>query len=379
LDVGGAEAVAEVPAPAPVVEVAPAPKPEPKPEPTPELKPEPKAEPKPQPAAPAPTVVQETEVAPTYDLSPDHSSPPPVSTEAYAGPATRKFARELGVDVALVTGTGAHGRITTEDVQAFVKAKLQAAPVPQAVAALGMQGIPSVPAQDFSQFGEITVQSLARIRKISAQHLHRAWLNVPHVTQFDEVDISDLEAFRKSASSDALKLSVLPFVLKAVGVALKQFPEFNSSLSPDGEALILKNYCHLGFAADTPNGLVVPVVKDVWQKSIGDLARESAALAKKAREGKLSPNEMKGGCFSVSSLGGIGGGHFTPIVNTPEVAILGVSKAVTKPAWDGHAFQPRLMLPLSLSYDHRVIDGAQAARFMVFLVQLLSDIRRLSL
>ena len=296
----------------------------------------------------------------------------------YAGPGTRKFARELGVDLAKVKGSGKGGRIVVEDVQEFVKQTL--AQPPAAAAPAGGSGIPPIPAQDFSLFGEIETVALARIRKISAQHLHRAWVNIPHVTQTDEADITDLEAFRKSASDDAgVKLTLLPFVMKAVEKVLIAYPDFCSSLSPDGASLIRKKYVHIGFAADTPNGLVVPVVRDVDKKGIVELAKECGELAKKARDGKLKPDDMKGGCFSISSLGGIGGGHFTPIVNAPEVGILGVSKGVMKPVWDGKAFQPRLMLPLSLSYDHRVIDGAYAARAIVLLGKLLGDLRRLAL
>ena len=250
-----------------------------------------------------------------------------------------------------------------------------------APAAGGGFTLPAQPDIDFSQFGEVETRELARIRKLSAKHLHRNWLLVPHVTQTDEADITDLEAFRKSRNAEGVgpKLTMLPFVIKAVGLALKAWPEFNASLAADGEHLVVKKYCHVGFAADTPNGLVVPVIRDIWHKGIGELAEECGELAAKARDGKLKPDEMKGGCFSISSLGGIGGSHFTPIVNAPEVGILGVSRAAMKPVWDGKEFQPRLMCPLSLSYDHRVIDGAYAARFIVELVRLLSDIRRLSL
>ncbi|WP_028007308.1 dihydrolipoyllysine-residue acetyltransferase [Solimonas flava] len=297
----------------------------------------------------------------------------------YAGPATRKFARELGVDLFQVHGSGARGRILIEDVQGFVKQRL-AQPPAAAPAAAGGAGIPPIPAIDFAQFGAIETRPLARIRKLSAAHLHRAWLNIPHVTQTDEADITELEAFRKAQSEEGgVKLTLLPFIIKAVTAALKQYPEFNASLSPDGESLILKQYMHIGFAADTPNGLVVPVVRDADRKGIVQLAQETAELAKKARDGKLKPEEMKGGCFSISSLGGIGGSFFTPIVNAPEVGILGVSKSQIKPVWDGKAFQPRLLCPLSLSYDHRVIDGAYAARFIVLLTKLLSDLRRLAL
>ncbi len=296
---------------------------------------------------------------------------------AHAGPATRKFARELGVDLSEVSGSGPKDRILIEDVQRHVKARINNKT--QAAPADGM-GIPPIPAQDFSRYGEIEEKPLARIRKISAAHLHRSWLNVPHVTQNDEADITELEAFRKQTNQEgSAKLTLLPFIVKAVAAALRKYPEFGSSLSPDGGSLIMKHYCHIGFAADTPNGLVVPVLRDVWNKGISELAQESSELAGKARDGKLKPDEMKGGCFSISSLGGIGGGHFTPIVNAPEVAILGVSRAVTKPVWNGKEFAPRLMVPLSLSYDHRVIDGAAAARFVVYLSQLLGDIRRLSL
>jgi pyruvate dehydrogenase E2 component (dihydrolipoamide acetyltransferase) len=311
--------------------------------------------------------------------APDSRFPTPDSRDGhvppYAGPATRKFARQLGVDLAQVKGSSTRGRIVVEDVQAYVKTRL-AAPAPAA----GGGALPAIPAQDFSRYGPIETRPLARIRKLSAAHLQRAWLNVPHVTQHDRADITELEAFRKQvAAEQGTKLTLLPFLIKAVSVALKAHPEFNSSLAPDGESLILKQYCHIGFAADTEQGLVVPVVRDVWGKSLSELGADCAELAQKARSGKLKAEEMRGGCFSISSLGGIGGGYFTPIVNAPEVAILGASRAVMEPVWDGKAFQPRLMLPLSLSYDHRVIDGAAAARFIVLLVKLLSDLRQLSL
>jgi len=315
--------------------------------------------------------------------------PPPVvasSSDAvpYASPSIRKFARELGVDLAKVVGSGPKSRITQEDVQGYVKKALATPPAAPAAAASGGMGIPPIPAVDFSQFGAIETKPLARIRKLSAAHLHRSWLNIPHVTQTDEADITELEAFRKETSDESAKaggpkLTLLPFVMKAMAKVLEAYPEFRASLSPDGESLIHKHYTHIGFAADTPNGLVVPVVREVDRKSITQLAIETGELAKKARDGKLSGADMKGGVFTISSLGGIGGSHFTPIVNAPEVGILGVSKAVVKPVWDGKAFQPRLMVPLSLSYDHRVIDGAYAARTIVALVKLLADIRRLSL
>jgi pyruvate dehydrogenase E2 component (dihydrolipoamide acetyltransferase) len=283
------------------------------------------------------------------------------------------------VNLARVSGSGPRGRITRDDVQSFVKQALSS-PARAAPAPAAGSGIPAIPAVDFSLFGPVESKPLARIRKLSAAHLQRAWLNIPHVTQTDEADITELEAFRKSQSEEGgIKLTLLPFIMKAVAKAMQAYPEFCASLSPDGESLILKQYLHLGFAADTPNGLVVPVVRDVDKKGIVQLAQETGELARKAREGKLKPDEMKGGCFSISSLGGIGGSHFTPIVNAPEVGILGVSRSTLKPIWDGHQFQPRLMLPLSLSYDHRVIDGAYAARFIVLLGRLLQDLRRLAL
>lgn len=300
----------------------------------------------------------------------------------HASPSIRKFARELGVDLLKVAGSGPKGRILIEDVQGYVKTTLAAPPKAAAAMPTG-SGIPPIPAVDFAQFGAIETKPLARIRKISAAHLHRSWLNIPHVTQTDEADITDLEAFRKAHNEEAgktgTKLTLLPFIIKAVVKAIDAYPEFASSLSPDGESLIHKHYRHIGFAADTPNGLVVPVVRDADRKGIVQLAQDTAELAAKARDGKLKGEEMRGGVFSISSLGGIGGSHFTPIVNAPEVGILGVSRGVMKPVWDGQAFQPRLMVPLSLSYDHRVIDGAYAARFIVLLVRLLSDVRRLAL
>lgn len=326
------------------------------------------------PSVPAAAVIPVTDVAPL--------SPPKPAVEGevvYAGPATRKFARQLGVDLNRVSGSGPRGRIVIEDVQAFVKRSLNSS-ASVASAAAGGGGIPPIPAVDFSKFGEIETRPLARIRKLSAAHLHRSWLNIPHVTQTDDADITEVEAFRKAASEDSgVKLTMLPFIMKAISKAMEVYPEFNSSLAPDGESIILKKYCHIGFAADTENGLVVPVIRDVDKKGVAQLAKECGELAKKARDGKLKPDEMKGGCFSISSLGGIGGSYFTPVVNAPEVAILGASRAQMKPVWDGKAFQPRLMLPLSLSYDHRVIDGAYAARFIVLLVKLLSDVRRLAL
>jgi len=342
--------------------------------------PSPQPSPKGRGGEPAPPPAAEAAVAlPASPLPPPGDAPIP-----YASPGIRKFARELGVNLALVSGSGPRGRITRDDVQSFVKRSLSS-PAPAAPhAAPAGTGIPPIPAVDFSQFGPIQSKPLARIRKLSAAHLQRAWLNIPHVTQTDEADITELEAFRKSQSEEqvaagGIKLTLLPFLMKAVARAMQAYPEFCASLAPDGESLILKQYLHIGFAADTPNGLVVPVVRDVERKGIVQLAQETGELAKKARDGKLKADEMRGGCFSISSLGGIGGSHFTPIVNAPEVGILGVSKAGIKPVWDGQQFQPRLMLPLSLSYDHRVIDGAYAARFIVLLVKLLQDLRRLAL
>ena len=294
----------------------------------------------------------------------------------YAGPATRKVARQFGVDLSKVSGSGARGRIVIEDVQAYVKSEL-AKPAAGSGARAAGGGIPPIPAQDYAQFGPVETKALARIRKLSAAHLSRSWLNVPHVTQHDDADITELEAFRKSAGDyTEAKLTLLPFLIKAVGLVIKRYPEFNSSLAADGESIVLKGYCNIGFAADTPNGLVVPVVKDVWAKSVGELAADCARLANTARDGKLKPDDLRGGCFSISSLGGIGGKYFTPIVNAPEVAILGVSRSSLQPVWDGASFAPRLLLPLSLSYDHRVIDGAAAARFVVLLGALLADVRR---
>lgn len=337
---------------------------------------------------PAPAPVKAAETAPLAASKAQVSDAAPIAPPAavkngeqvpYAGPATRKFARELGVDLLQVKGSAARGRIVIEDVQGFVKGRMSSSTAGGATASAG-SAIPPIPAVDFAQFGEIETKPLARIRKLSAAHLHRAWVNVPHVTQTDEADITELEAFRKAQGEEAgVKLTLLPFVIKAVAAAIKQYPEFASSLAPDGENLILKKYLHIGFAADTPNGLVVPVVRNADQKGIVQLAQETAELAKKARDGKLKADEMKGGCFSISSLGGIGGSFFTPIVNAPEVAILGVSKSQIKPVWDGKQFVPRLLCPLSLSYDHRVIDGAYAARFIVLLGKLLSDLRRLAL
>lgn len=332
-----------------------------------------------------------TPLAPSVALSsaPAGKLELPVSTGGlpHASPSVRKFARELGVDLTRVTGTGAKQRITQEDVQAFVKLALAgAAGGSSAVASAGTSlggGIDLLPwpKVDFTKFGAVTPQPLSRIKKISGANLHRNWVMIPHVTNNDEADITELEALRvtlnKENEKSGIKLTMLAFLIKAVVAALKKFPEFNASL--DGDQLVLKHYYHIGFAADTPNGLVVPVIRDADKKGVLELARESGELAKKARDGKLSPAEMQGGCFSISSLGGIGGTHFTPIINAPELAILGVSRSYMKPVWDGKAFVPQLTLPMSLSYDHRVIDGAAAARFNAYLGSLLTDFRRIVL
>jgi pyruvate dehydrogenase E2 component (dihydrolipoamide acetyltransferase) len=292
---------------------------------------------------------------------------------SHATPSVRRFARELGVDISKVKGSGPKGRILQQDVQAFVKAVLSGAR-PAAGGALDLLPWPKV---DFAKFGSFETRPLSRIQKLSGANLARNWVMMPHVTQFDEADITALEQFRveinQQAEQNGVKVTVLAFLIKASVDALKQFPTFNSSL--DGENLIVKHYYHIGFAADTPNGLVVPVIRNADQKSLLAIAREAGELAKKARDGKLSPAEMQGGCFSISSLGGIGGTAFTPIINAPEVAILGVSRADTKPKWDGKRFVPRLMLPLSLSYDHRVVDGAAGARFITYLGQVLAGMR----
>lgn len=283
----------------------------------------------------------------------------------YAGPAVRRVAREFGIDLTQITGSGDKGRITKADVQQFVRQRL----------AGGQAGsgfnIPAAPAVDFSKFGEIDVQPLSKINKLTGQFLHRNWVSIPHVTQFDEADITDMEAFRQAQKAAGVKLTPIVFVMKAVVAALKAYPRFNSSLDASGENLVFKKYYNVGVAVDTPNGLVVPVIRDVDKKGLKTLAEELGAISKKAREKGLSPTDMQGSCFAISSLGGIGGTAFTPIVNAPDVAILGLSKSQIKPVWDGKEFQPRLMLPLSLSYDHRVIDGADAARFVTFLSSAL--------
>lgn len=304
------------------------------------------------------------------------------SAKVHAGPAVRKLARELGVDLGRVSGTGPRSRIMKEDVHAFVKQQLSNK-VPVSAGAITGSGLPPLPDIDFSQFGPIEKVELSRINKLSAANLHRAWVHIPHVTQFDEADITDLEAFRKSESEalkdQDVKLTILAFMVKACAKSLLAFPRFNSSLHVGGEHLVFKKYVHIGIAVDTPNGLVVPVIRDADKKSVIEIAKDMQALSQKARAKKLSPGDMQGATFSISSLGGIGGTAFTPIVNWPEVAILGVSKSQIKPVYNGKEFLPRLMLPLSLSYDHRVIDGAEAARFTSYLSKQLTDIRRLLL
>jgi pyruvate dehydrogenase E2 component (dihydrolipoamide acetyltransferase) len=300
----------------------------------------------------------------------------------HASPGVRLFARELGVDLTRVSGKGRKGRITREDVQAHVKAALSApAGAPARVSGGNGLNLLPWPQVDFSKFGPVETQALSRIKKISGANLARNWAMIPHVTQFDEADITEMEAFRKRLAEENKELKVTPlvFMIKAVVAALKRFPSFNASLDASAENLVLKQYFHVGIAVDTPDGLVVPVIRDCDKKGLVELAKDLGAMSAKARERKMGPADMQGGCFSISSLGGIGGSAFTPIINAPEVAILGVSKSATKPVWNGKEFAPRLMLPLSLSYDHRVIDGAEAARFTSYLAQQLSDIRRLLL
>lgn len=299
------------------------------------------------------------------------------SSKAHATPSVRLFARELGVDLGKISqGSGRKGRILREDVQAYVKKVMT-----EGVAQGGGAGIPAIPEVDFSQFGETEIQPLSKIKRLTGDHMVRVCLNLPMVTQHDEADISEMEDFRKThnASSPEVKLTGLVFIIKALTTALKQFPQFNSSLSADGQSLILKQYCNVGIAVETPNGLVVPVIRDADQMSLNQLSEALIELSGKARDGKLPPATMQGGSMSISSLGGIGGTAFTPIVNAPEVAILGVSRSKMQPVWNGKEFVPRLMLPLDLTYDHRVIDGAEAARFLVAMTQYLSDIRRLLL
>ncbi len=351
------------------------------------------AAPAPAPAASeAPASASAPAAAPAQSAAPAGAHDPtaaPTGKLPHASPSVRKFARELGVPLEEVKGSGLKGRITQEDVQNFTKAVMSGAAGTKAAGAkpaaaggggeaLGLLPWPKV---DFTKFGAVERKDLSRIKKISGANLHRNWVMIPHVTNNDEADVTELEAFRvatnKENEKSGIKVTMLAFVIKAVVSALKKFPEFNTSL--DGDQLVYKQYFHIGFAADTPNGLMVPVLKDADKKGLLQISQEMGDLAKKARDGKLGAADMSGGCFSISSLGGIGGTHFTPIINAPEVAILGLSKSAMKPVWDGQAFQPRLVLPLSLSYDHRVIDGALAARFNAYLGQVLSDFRRVML
>ena len=345
--------------------------------------------------APAPPSERPGKLVPLSELGAPTSYRPdlpaidePGFSRAHAGPSVRKFARELGVDLARVKGTGFKGRITHEDVKAFVKRTLAApaaapaaAGAAAAAARAGSAALPAVPVVDYSQFGPVETQPLTRIQKISGPRLQASWVNIPHVTQFDEADITELEELRASlkdkAQAAGVKLTPLAFIMRACVKTLLEFPRFNSALDAEGANLIVRKFIHMGFAADTPTGLVVPVVRDAHRKDIYELARQLGQLSDKARAGKLPPLDMQGGCFTISSLGGIGGTAFTPIINAPEVAILGVSRSVMRPVYRGSSFVPRLMLPLSLSYDHRVIDGAMAARFTTYLAQTLAEPRAL--
>ena len=347
--------------------------------PAPTAAPAPKAElPAPAATSPAATTPRAPAVATDAPAEPGGSKP-------HASPSVRKFARELGVELARVKGSGPKNRILQIDVQAFVKGVIARGAAPAAAPGAGVGGITLLPwpQVDFGKYGPVETLQLPRIKKISGPNLHRNWVTIPHVTNHDDADITDLEAFRvqlnKENEKSGIKVTMLAFLIKACVAALKKLPDFNSSLAADGESIVLKKYWHIGFAADTPNGLVVPVVKDADKKGVFDIARETSDLAKLARDGKLKPGDMQGGTFSISSLGGIGGTYFTPIINAPEVAILGVCRSATRPVWDGKAFAPRLILPLSLSWDHRVIDGASAARFNTYLAQILADFRRVML
>jgi len=335
------------------------------------------------PADPVPSPVNHHAGPESHPIAPPERIDLPGFRKAHASPSVRKFARELGVDLSDVRGSGPKERIVVEDVQAYVKEALREGPAAAAKNVAGAGGPAGLdllpwPVVDFAKFGAIEVKPLPRIKKISGANLHRNWVTIPHVTQHDDADITELEAFRvrvnKENEKSGIKVTMLAFMIAAVVTALKKFPDFNASLT--GDSLVLKKYFHIGFAADTPNGLVVPVIRDADSKGVLAIAQDMAALSAKAREGKLGPGDMQGGCFSISSLGGIGGTYFTPIINAPEVAILGVSRSQMKPVWDGSQFVPRLLLPMSLSYDHRVIDGAAAARFTTCLGAILGDLRR---
>ncbi len=339
----------------------------------------PEAPPRPAPAA-APAPVAPAAPTPAPQVAPIDEAG---FAAAHASPGVRRFARELGVDLGKVKGSGPKGRILKEDIQLFVKNAMSGATAPAGSGAGISLALPQWPTLDFAKFGPVEKQALPRIKKISGPALHRNWVHIPHVTQNDEADITELEAFRRQMGDEAqkqgVKLTPLAFIMKAAVAALKHHPEFNSSIAPEGDALVLKRYYHIGVAVDTPGGLVVPVIRNVDQKGVLQLAKELGEVSGRARDGKLSAGDMQGGTFSISSLGGIGGTHFTPIINAPEVAILGVSKATMKPVWKDAQFVPRLMLPLSLSYDHRAVDGAQGARFITYLNAVLSDIRRIML
>ncbi|HEX3197500.1 MAG TPA: dihydrolipoyllysine-residue acetyltransferase [Propionibacteriaceae bacterium] len=340
--------------------------------------PPPEAAPAPAPVAAAPAPIAPSAAAPPAPAAPAAAAPDVAGV--HAGPSVRRMAREFDIDLGAITGTGPKGRITKDDLLGFLRGPAQQ---PAAAAPAAGMGIPEIPAQDFSKFGPVETKPLARIKKLSGPFLHRSWLNVPHVTHNDEADITDLDKYRKeldtAAKADGYRVTLLAFLVKACVSVLKQFPEFNSSLSPEKDSLILKKFYNIGIAVDTPEGLVVPVVKDADRKGITELSKEFGDISKKARDGKLSPGDLQGGTFTISSLGGIGGTSFTPIVNAPEVAILGVVRSKMTPVWNGAEFVPRLMLPVSLSYDHRVIDGALAARFTRQLCHLLEDDRRLLL
>ncbi len=344
-------------------------------------KPAPAATPAVPPPAPAPAEPAKAAAPPAPPAPAAVTESGEAAAKVHASPSVRAFARELGVSLALVNGSGPKRRILKEDVQAFVKAELSR---PRGAAAGGAGlSVLEMPSVDFSRFGAVEVKPLTKIKKLSGANLHRNWVTAPHVTQHEEADITELEAFRQEMGEEAQKQGVrltLPaFLIKAVVAALKAYPDFNASLSADGESLVFKQYFHIGMAVDTPEGLVVPVIRDADRKGVLELARDLMTLSQKARDKKLTPGEMQGGCISISSLGGIGGTFFTPIINLPEVAVLGISRATMKPVWNGKEFVPRLMLPLSLSYDHRVIDGAQGARFITYLSQMLADVRRLLL
>jgi pyruvate dehydrogenase E2 component (dihydrolipoamide acetyltransferase) len=350
--------------------------------------PQPKPEAAPPP--PAPAAQPQAAIPAQPPAAPPSPAPAPAQVpvdeagfaRAHASPAVRRFARELGVDLGKVKGTGPKERVLKDDIQAFVKQALSRPAAAPAGTGLGL-ALPAMPAVDFAKFGPVEAKPLSRIQRISGAFLHRNWVSIPHITQHDEADITEMEAFRKALSEEVQKqgvrLTPLAFMIKACVAALQRFPSFNASLSPDGESLILKRYYHIGVAVDTPNGLVVPVLRDADKKGVLALAKELGEVSARMRDGKIAPADMQGGTFSISSLGGIGGTHFTPIINAPEVAILGVSRSSMKPVWKDGQFVPRLILPISLSYDHRVIDGAEGARFITYLNSVLADIRRLVL